>query len=481
MQKISIKSFVLLPIIFFFLPAFVFWIPFLKAGYMYFFIFLYLSICLLFITNYKYHLLKLIRVYYKTPLKYFIWMLGLVVINSLFLIIIGKVNTLNSIRAIIMQIFLFVLPTMTYFICIIGKYISLKNFMRFFLILYWLMLIVGFIAYLGQYLNIEFINNIFDFFANARLLRYKNLGIQKVASNYIEFGLPRLDNLFEEPSFYARFLFLFLPMVYTFGLTKIKLYKNKVLNWILKKTIIPFTWLNIILTLSPIFLILSFLITLIYFSKEVFLLLKRYWTIIALSIFIVIIVLSKIDLSETYLSRIINILSQVRSFEDFILIEASLATRLCSYINAFILFLKNPFTGVGFGSIQQALVTQFFNSPIALTPEIISRVNLVLKTNIKYTHNSNFVVDLIAMNGIFVFSIFVYFYYKILKKIKLLFLKSSNECFDFLIFKSLYYILIGLIIKSFYDSSFIDLDMYLILSLAILVIFYSKKGDNNNA
>lgn len=481
-NKVNLKLFLNLPIIFFFLPAFVFWVPFLSAGYTYFFIFLYIALGLLFITNYKYCIYKLYLLYKKTPLKYFVYVLILIVFNSLLLGIFGKANIMSCLRSIIMQIFLFVIPIMVYFICIIGKYITLKNFMKFFILLFWIMLILGFVAYIGQYFQIEFVNNIFDFFANARLIKFEKLGRAGVTSNYVAFGLPRLDNLFEEPSFYARFLFLFLPMVYSFGLTKVKIYKNEIINLIIKKTLIPFTWINIVLTLSPMFLILSFLITLIYFAKEIFLLIKKYWIIITCVIFMVIMILFKVDLSETYLSRIVNVLSQVRSFEDFILIEPSLATRICTYINSFILFLKHPFTGIGLGSIQEAIVRQFYNSPIALTPEIINKIDFITKTNTRYSVNTNFIVDLISTNGIFIFSIFIYFYSRLLVKIRKIFVCMKNEdSFDYILSKTLYYLLISLIIKSCYDSCLVDMDMHFIFSLAILFIFYKKQKDKINA
>lgn len=483
MQKLSVKPLILLPIIFIFLPAFTFWIPFLNAGYLYFFMFLYIAIGLLFITNYKYCITRLVSVYSLTPLKYFCWFLGLMILNSILLGICGKINILNCIRSIIMQIFLFAFPIIIYFTCTIEKYLSLKRFVKIFISLFWIMLIMGFIAYIGQYFEIELINNIFDFLANARIIRYEKLGRISDATNYVAFGLPRLDNLFEEPSFYARFLFLFLPMVYSFGLTKITIYKNNILNFVIKRTLIPFTWLNIILTLSPIFLLFNVIITLIYFSNELIFLIKKHFIFIISLIIVLFIFLFKIDLSETYLSRILNVLLHVRSFDDFILIEPSLATRICTYVNSFILFLKHPITGVGLGNIQQAIVEQFYNSPINLPPEIIYKIDFAIETNTRYSYNANYIIDLIAINGFFIFSLFVYFYYKLLRSIYCIYTKIIfKNSFDYLLGKTLYYLLITLIIKSCYDSSFIDTDMYLILSVVILYIFvHSKMKGNKNA
>ena len=478
-MKFNIKWLLYLPILFFFLPTFVFWVPFMGAGYLYFFIVLYIAISALFITDYKYCINKLISVYRYTPFKYIVWFLGLVILNSLILGLLGFANILNCIRSIVMQIILFVVPIMVYFLCIIGKYISLKNFMKLFIFLFWIMLILGFIAYIGQYFNIDFINNIFDFFANARIIKVEKLGKDILASNYEAFGLPRLDNLFEEPSFYARFLFLFLPMVYTFGLTRVKIYKNKIINLFVKKTLIPFTWANILLTLSPMFLILSLLNTAIYFFGDLVKLVRKYCIIIAIISIAILtatfIIFARVDLSETYLSRIINVLTEIHSFEDFIFVEPSLATRICTYINSFILFLKHPITGVGFGNIQNAISTQLLYSPIAITPEIAKKLNFAVISNTQYSYNSNFIFDLLATNGIFLFCIFIYFYKKLYDQIRnILNNYKSIYLFNYPIYKTFYFILISLFIKSCYDSAFADLDMYFIFSISILIIFMRR-------
>ena len=75
-------------------------------------------------------------------------------------------------------------------------------------------------------LNIEIINNIFDFFANARIIAFEKQGFFQQASGYFAFGLPRLDNLAEEPSFYAQFLFIFLPFIYGIASLKSQIYNN---------------------------------------------------------------------------------------------------------------------------------------------------------------------------------------------------------------------------------------------------------------
>lgn len=481
MEKFNIKFLIYLPIILFFLPAFTIWIAPLKAGYLFFFVFLYIAIGLLFVTNYKYCINKIIKVYKNTPLKYFVCMLGLIILNSLMLSLLGRASILSSIRSIVMQIFLFIIPIMVYFICIIGKYISFKKFMKFFILLFWIMLVLGLVAYIGQLFNIEFINNIFDFFANARIIRFKMLGRTGFGSNYSAFGLPRLDNLFEEPSFYARFLFLFLPFVYSFGLTKVKIYSNNFLNFIIKKTLIPFTWISIILTLSPMFLILSILITLIYFIHKIFNIIRKYYLQIIMLISMIIIVITKIDLSETYLSRIINVLSNLNSLEKFILIEPSLATRICTYINTFYLFLKNPVFGIGLGAIQLEILNQIINSPIPVTTEMLNKANFAVMTNTRYSYNSNFIVDFLATNGIFISCLFAYFYYKLLKLMKIIIKRQKDDLSLYTVtVNAFYYMLIALFIKSFYDSCFTDLDMYFIFAIVILLIYFYKRNSSND-
>lgn len=484
MQYINIKPLILIPLILFFLPAFALYIPGFNGVYLFFYFTIYLCLIIFLLKDNNIFIKNLINIIKNTPLKYLTLTFILIIINSLFVALIGVSSFGQSIRSIIIRLFLAIIPIILFYCYTLTKYISLKKFIKIFLFLYWLNLIIGFIAYLGQFFDIEIINNIFDFFANARLLSEMHGDIQLIqVSNYEAFGLPRLDNLHEEPSYYAQFLFLFLPFAYSYGKTKVKIYKNIFLNLLIKKTLIPFTWLSLILTFSPIFLIFGILITIIYFYKEILYLIRKYFIFLTMVIFTILFLISRIDLSETYLSRILNVLTNIKSFDDFILVEPSLATRIVSYINTFCLFLKNFFVGVGIGNIPNLIDEQYLTSPVSLTPEIISKNNMLINTS-KGFCNIGFIYAYLAENGIVITSILIFFYYKIIKYLNYfmkIFTSKQSYYTPYIIF--LKFSFIAIIINSFYNLTPISVYLFFIISLIIHFCYMFKnsfKGEAND-
>lgn len=472
--NLTLNNILLLPLFLMFFPAFAFYLPGLKGVYLYFFIVLYVCIGLILILDGKKNINNVVKIVKNSPMKILIMTLSLMIVNSLLLIIIGK-SGFSSIRSIIMQIGLFVLPIIFYFSAIIGRYISYEKFIKLFLILFWINLNIGFIAYIGQLFNIEIINSIFDFFANERLLGVANSKIEMQASNYVAFGLPRLDNLFAEPGFYAQFLYIFLPLIFAFSQSKYSISKNKIFNIIIKQTIVPYTLISIILTLSPIYLVLTILLSIIYYFKEIVILIKRYNIHILIFLTTFVAILFKIDWSETYLSRIINIVINVKSFDDFILIEPSLASRIVSYINSIIVFFKHPFTGVGFGNINlsHVMYNQLLHSPVSLTPEIILKTNAILYDTNRVFINKGYIYTFLAENGIFITGLLTYFYIRLFKCLNIL-QKYNTDSFNYTIIKGSRGCLIGIFIIIFYNLQFLDMYLYLIIVLIAILICNNK-------
>lgn len=479
-MKINITLLVYLPIILLFLPAFSVYVPGICGVYPWLYIILYGLLGILLAINYNSVLLKLKSLYKYTPLKYIVWLFIYIFFVSVLNSITGHAGFIGVMRSYFLQIVLGAIPFLAYFLYIIDKYISFEKFFKLFVFLFWLNLIIGFISYIGQVFDIEIINNIFDFFANARFLIFKHsaVSLDAKASAYVDsFGTKRLDNLFEEPSFYAKFLFILLPMVYSVALNKIQIYSNKILNSIIKRTIIPFTWISLILTLSPIYCLFSIIITLIYFSKSIFKLIKKYFIMIIIFIFIVINIVTNIDFSQTFLSRIINVLINIHSFEDFIIIEPSLATRIVNYINSFCIFLKHPFIGVGLGNLGKHLIYQLQQSPVPLTPEIQLHLQqtLVSASINKFHFNYGFIYAFPAENGILALILYLYFFfsaYKFFAKI----CKSTKEKSNILYVaaNSLKYFFMTSLIAMFYVSTFLDLNMNLLIFFAISFIYHYK-------
>ena len=395
-------------------------------------------------------------------------------LNSLILpIFLNELSIARSIVIIIKIGLLCICPMLFLYIYIVGKYIAVKKFFKTFIIIFLLILLVGLIAFLGQYFNISFINKFFDIVANSRLLAFEK-GLkgfeQETLSNYIAFGLPRLDNLHEEPSFYARFLFVFLPLIYNISTVKQKLLKSGLLDRILKRTIYILAWLNLFLTFSPIFILLSCCITIFHFKSFI----KKYWYIVLTIFSIFIIGLSLINLQETFLSRILIFITRIRSFSDFIAMEPSLAGRIIIYINLICIFFKNILFGVGFGQAFFLIINQLASSPIDLTPGVQTKLLAALTTGSSLSYNTGFIYTVFCENGIFISILFMIFCKSLYVEINKIIKNSSYELIIKLA-KGLKWSLISLFILMFYDMTSIQIEMYMIFSMCLILIYYQKK------
>ncbi len=467
---------IFLPLILFFFPAFVFYFPLLKAPYLIYFVTLYLSIILIFIFYREKAVSTFYRVVKKTPLKFFILVLILMSLNAIFLSFFGSASLVQSIRSIIMQFVLYILPILFYYIFIIDRLISFKKFMNIFMILFWINLLIGFVAYIGQLLDIELINNIFEFFSNLRIINsmhngFDAIGDNSIGHNYTAFGLPRLDNLNEEPGHYAQVLYLFLPFAYGYFGLKSAILKNNNLSIFIKKTILPFTCLSLILTLSPIFLVLSVFLTIILFFDKIVYVYKRFFLVFVILFAIILLVFCNIDLSDTYLSRITNLFTEVHSFDDFVDIEPSLASRVYCYVNSFCVFLKHPIVGVGHGNLARVIIDQYLQSSLPPVPTVTIATKAVYAVSQTAFLLRAFIYVFLAENGIFIFLVFAYFYYKLIKNIDNIQKKYKKNHYVYKYGWMLKGTLIALIINSFYELNFLYINLYFIIALSIMYIY----------
>ena len=247
----------------------------------------------------------------------------------------------------------------------------------------------------------------------------------------------------------------------------------------IKKTFIPLAWINLILTLSPIYTILGILVTIIYYFKSILNLIKKFFVLIIACVFLILVFLSSIDFSDTYISRIINVLQNVHSFEDFIYIEPSLATRIVCFINIFCIFLKHPILGIGIGNLPEELSKMFMNSPVVLTPENIGKFQLSVTSGLPLLYNNSIIYETLANYGIFIASIFFYFYYLLLKKINLLFKFAEKNSSNYFVVQALKTSLIAQLIIMFYSSYLLTFEINIIafISVAIIYKYVSKTLD----
>ncbi len=473
-MKLNIKKSLYLPVIFFFLPSFSWYIPFLDRVYAYFFIVLYAFLLILFIRDNKNFILKIKDVCEKTPLKYGLIFFAIAGINSILLSFAGVTSIQLTIRTIIVHIFLCALPVIFYFIYLITEYMTLKKFMKIFVSAYYMVMFTALVGYIGQLFDIEIINGFFQIFANSRALVHELRNINSPDCDYIAFNLPRLDGFFEEPSFYARFVFIFLPLIYSVKKLNIKYTRSRLINAFISNTAVPFAWLSLILTQSPIYLVLCGIFTFFYHIKPILRFAKRYSIALLLCACAVLSALSRINFEDTYISRILNVVSSVNSIDALIEIEGSLGTRLVNFYNTLCVFLKHPF-GVGMGNVSAYLFPQMFESKLPLTPEIQANMLWSVQNNQPFPHNTALVYYLLASGGIFVFLYFVYFHIKIFKSIK-----KSLSCISDAYYKSLGNAFAGcwsaMTVIFFYHLHIMNTETLFLYSLMVSFVYILKTG-----
>ena len=370
---LNIKSVAYIPLILLFLPAFCFFIgtnsffPYVIVLCPIAFIFIILSNKIIIYKHFKY-------LYKHTPFKYFIYLYLWLIFSGLIAVISGYYSLFRFLYAIIFGFMFRSVLIYLYPGTIIPKILSLKSIIRFFIFAYLLIFIWGLIEFIGALFNIEIINSIVSFLSNIR--GDENSIILESYS-----GIPRIRSVFMEPGTFGRFIAINMPIIYQLALCKFKIFQDKNINFIIKKSIIPLMLVCLILTQSPIYLVICTIITLILFYKQILYMIfktkKILITIIILSI-ILILILNQLefDISKSFLTRIISVIEIIpkMDIETLIFVEPSLATRVVNNINQFLLFLKHPIFGVGFFNNGPILIKQLEHSPIPLTPEMYSIV-----------------------------------------------------------------------------------------------------------
>lgn len=339
-----------------------------------------------------------------------------------------------------------------------------EQVIKYYLIFVFIIYVLGLINYIFLYSGIPFLQSFFsDYIVNTRQ-----------DSGYSE--LFRVKSTFVEPSYFANFICCNLPLCYLFVNAKFQISSNKTFNYIVKNTMWIVAWFLIVTTKSPIFILfavlISFAYVLFYINKEY---LKRFFiifTILLLFLFlfnILIIDNINIDISQTFIKRIQATIDSFGSFEKFIIVETSLATRIVNYVNQFILFTNNIIFGVGYGNIIEPLRHQFSLSPLPLTYEIKGK----LATGMA---NSTIAWMSLAETGLIGTLLLYTFFFVIIRKtiylVKLL--KNTNNVF---FIRGILWAFFIITIISFYDGEFAGI---IVVLYAFMAGYYPKLIKKNN-
>ena len=419
MKRINDKNrifiyFIIITIISIFCNACVFLIA--NRPFFYFYLLLF-SLFIYVLFFYSKHFIKtLIKLYKYTPFKYYAWFIFWLIISACVVLVLKKASI-----AIFYYIFVKLFPV--FLLCyllsayFIPKYLSVKQTIKLFTSLIWGILVIALIGFLGELYNVKILKEILNAISNVKFLAE---GVDVIKDDTT--GLPRARGVFSEPGGLGQFITIMLPIIYKLGFNKYCIYKNRITNRIIKNSLIPLAWICLICTFSPISLIFGIIISVIFFAKRIVFYIKKYISLLLImvgSVITAVIFLFIFDLAniaslvqKSFLSRILTLGDAFRDYSLFVEIEGSLASRITSWTNSFILFLKSPIYGYGYDNVRFYMYKQFLNSPLPLTKENINNMIASLSDNIGVWYNRSLLFGLLAETGI----IGTFLYFKFLFK-----------------------------------------------------------------
>ena len=280
--------------------------------------------------------------------------------------------------------------------------------------------------------------------------------------------MPRLKSTFIEPNQLASFIVSTMPILLYFFCNKNIIVREKKHRKIIFFLFLCLLLFNFILTQSPIFILFGILISCLYFnimhtiSKKMFLILFIICFIFLLCTYI-------FPFDGLFLNRIYKVLHaiQEKNIKELVYADPSLGTRITSFLNAYILFTKNWFLGIGLGNMNLHLSMQLWNSSLPLTPEIIMRLHTG-DNNVNASINTKLLCEI----GIWGTLIYYYIFFKLnelLNKVKSTDPQKQN------LFKTLQVIILAHIMLSFYQSSIYTYTIYIVTGITVGLLYQNKK------
>ena len=433
---------------------------------------------LLLLFNPKNIILNIKKLYKLMSTKLLIYFSIWAIISAVFVSVFLHISLIKMLFSIFLAIVLSLL--LPYFLSfILTRRCDTRFLIKFYTIILYVILFFGLIDFVIYYFKISPFDTLYNsIIINARLLKtgavspdfniYKSIGI-----------FPRVQSVFEEPSHFAWFICVNIPIVLSLCLSKYKIFHNKYLNIIIKKTMIPVMYISLIMTQSPINIIFAIIISIFYFLTKIKLNKKfviKIITILFVSLIIVIFLINRTmnaDINNTFFYRIKMVLLYTRSFYDLVHIEASLATRLNYYAIMFNIFEKYPIFGCGWGNLGQYLFLEIPKTSIPLTEEIIIKYANTIKPN-DFGYCVSIFFRTIAETGLIGIILLFAFFIKIKQYLKYLKEKSYFLTKDF--YFGIEQTILLYIIFSFYDSNlYIEYFWFLFGTIAGLYYICKKS------
>lgn len=288
-------------------------------------------------------------------------------------------------------------------------------------------------------------------------------------------GLPRIASVFDEPSHLACFFILSSPIIFSLCFSKHLILKNANHDKLLKQFTIFSTIICFILTQSAMNFFFAGIILIAFLLKKFFTNPKKYlkrilfyapWLIIFIIPFSPFV--AGLVPNVMVLNRIIAVLLNL-NIEAIIFIEPSLGTRIVTFANYLVIFLKNPLFGVGYGNLTKEFNEQIVNSPLMLTDELATKLNSA--TN--FGAPSSILFRSLAETG-FVGFIFIYMFFISL----ILLINKAGILYEGLekdFITGLKWFLVILIATSIYDSNLNTTFIWIYIGIIQSIIISAKQ------
>ena len=286
--------------------------------------------------------------------------------------------------------------------------------------IYLFVFIMGFIDYFAINLNMDFLVNLLKFFVNKPMVS-ADVVERTIRMDY---GIARVASICREPGEYAGFLIVSCPIFLYFWKTKEKIFKNKILDILLKKSLLILFLISLYLTQSPINIIFLSILVIIYICSKYK---KKQIFLVGFIIFICVALASLyinyygINASSSLVKRIIAVKNTISSIDSMVEVEPSFATRICSLEAEYRVAIDNPVFGVGYGNINSVWGSYVLSLPHSITPEVA-----LYAKNKTQAGGASFLFKILAETG-FVGCFILYYYWYVLYREGLRVAKRSNE------------------------------------------------------
>lgn len=323
----------------------------------------------------------------------------------------------------------------------IARHFSQKQIIKFYSIIFLFILFVGVLDIVCSLTNFPLLSYTIS---NHRTI------IANEVAKAIYLGINRVQSVFDEPSYFGMFLSVHFFMICAIADSKYKVFKNKILNFLLKKCSFYLVWLCLFFSMSPMYIFIIGLQTLIYKfilnNKNI----KK--QILNISIFTILSILFififyKYDFEGTFLERIHNTLISLASINALVAHSDSLANRIINYYAQILVFLNHPLTGVSFGAVAPHLYSEFSAMKIPLTGEI----KMWLQNPNSIGFNNAFLWTTIAENGVIALVLLIGIFFSAIKII-LRKLKTTRNQHNHKYLTMFFSILVMSCLLSIYDS-----------------------------